>query len=149
MSAIAAGIIAFISMFVPGALLALALLYKKTDFHIIEIAIIGFVFGLVAPASLTWIESFLIGFSHAFAFSLGLFELNALILTIAGLALCYQQGVFKGLNLSGVTRSQYIKQEEAQMGALETDYTKRIEEIRKRLSGFASAKSLIDLHRNE
>ncbi len=149
MGAIAAGIIAFISMFVPGVLLALALLYKRTDFHIIEIAIIGFVFGLIAPASLTWIESFLIGYSHAFAFSLGLFELNALILTIVGVVLCYQQGVFKGFSLSGITRPQYIKQEEAQMGALESDYSKRIEELRKKLSGFAAARSLIELHKGE
>jgi MFS family permease len=94
MGAILIAIIAFVSLFVPGVLLALALL-KKTDLHIFEILTMGFVFGLIFPATLTWIESYAESSIHFFTFSLGLFEINCLILTIIGLILCLQQGVFK------------------------------------------------------
>ena len=146
---IATGLIAFISMFVPGVLLALALLYKKTDFHIFEIVVIGFIFGLVAPASLTWVELFLISYSPIFTFSLGLFEANALILTIIGIILCFWQGVFKDFSLSSLTRKQYIKKEVSEINTLERDYTKRLEEVREKLSSFAPAKELIEAHRRE
>src|SRR5580658_6431028 len=89
---IAAIIIAFFSMFIPGLLLAYALL-RKSELHNFEIIMIGFIFGLIAPATLTWAESYLINYIHAFSFSLWLFELNALALTIIGLMLCYREGV--------------------------------------------------------
>ncbi len=146
---IATSLIAFISMFVPGVLLALALLYKKTDFHIFEIVVIGFIFGLIAPASLTWVESFLISYSPIFTFSLGLFEVNAFILTIAGAMLCFQQGVFKGFRLSGLTRKEYIKKEVSEINTLQKDYAQRLNEVRGKLSSFAAAKELIEAHRKE
>lgn len=96
MSAIAAIIVAFISLFVPGFLLALALL-RKTELHMFEIGVIGFIFGLIGPAVMTWLESYLMNSIHALTFSLPLFEINALVLTIIGLILCLQQGAFKGL----------------------------------------------------
>ena len=68
----------------------------------------GFVFGLIAPATLTWLEAYLINYIHAFTFSLQLFEVNALLLTIIGAALCYRDGVFKDL-------MKFIKKEEAQL----------------------------------
>jgi hypothetical protein len=94
MGAITAILVAFISIFVPGFLLALALL-KKTELHLFEISVIGFIFGLLGPAGMTWIESYFMNSIHAFTFSLGLFEGNAILLTIIGLILCIQQGVFK------------------------------------------------------
>ncbi len=149
MGAIAAGLIAFISMFVPGILLALALLYRKTDLHLFEIVTIGFIFGLIAPASLTWVESFLINYSTSFSFSLGLFEINALVLTIVGLILCYWQGVFKGMNLSGMTRKQFIQNEQVQMSNLEKDTRRSLQEIRGKLSMFADARGIIAAHKSE
>lgn len=90
---IAAIIVAFFSMFIPGLLLAFALL-RKTELHLFEIIIIGFIFGLIAPATMTWGESYLIPYIHAFTFSLGLFEVNALVLTVIGAILCFKEGVF-------------------------------------------------------
>ncbi len=93
---IAAIIVAFFSMFIPGLLLSFALL-RKTELHLFEIVVIGFIFGLIAPATLTWAEAYLMSSIHAFAFSLWLFELNVLVLTIVGAILCYFEGVFKDL----------------------------------------------------
>ncbi len=146
---IATGIVAFLSMFVPGVLLALALLYRKTDFHLFEIVVIGFIFGLIAPASLTWVESFLIHYSTAFAFSLGLFEANAVVLTIIGAALCFQQGVFKGFSLSGLTRNEAIKKEEARISELQKDYASSLGDIRAKLAYFNEAKGIIEAHKRE
>src|SRR5277367_6773250 len=89
---IVAIIIAFFSMFIPGLLLAFALL-RKTELHLFEIITIGFIFGLIAPATLTWAESYLISYIHAFTFSVALFEINVIVLSIIGLILCYMQGV--------------------------------------------------------
>ena len=94
---IAAILIAFLSMFIPGILLA-AVLLKKTELHPFEIVVIGFIFGMIAPATLTWLEAYLDSYIHFFSFSLTLFEINALILTIIGAALSYQQGILKDFN---------------------------------------------------
>lgn len=91
---IATALIAFLSLFIPGVLLAFALL-KKTELHTFEITVIGFIFGLIAVPTLTWLESYLMFQIHFFAFSLTLVMLNALILTIIGALLCWQQGVIK------------------------------------------------------
>ncbi len=85
-------IVAFLSLFVPGVLLSFALL-KKTELHQFEMVFIGLIFGLIAPATMTWMESYLITYIHAFSFSLWLFEANALVLTIIGLALAYREGL--------------------------------------------------------
>jgi asparagine N-glycosylation enzyme membrane subunit Stt3 len=93
---IASIIIAFLSMFVPGVLLALALL-RKTELHIFEIIVIGFIFGLIAPATMTWLESYLISYVHAFSFSLGLFEANAVVLSLIGAAVAYKEGALQDI----------------------------------------------------
>ena len=90
-------LIAFFSMFIPGILLSFALL-RKTELHTFEIVITGFIFGLIAPATITWAESFLIGYSSFFTFSVSLFELNAALLSVIGAILCYKQGVFGDLS---------------------------------------------------
>src|SRR5208283_2529359 len=147
---IATSIVAFISMFVPGVLLALALLYKKTDLHLFEVVVIGFIFGLIAPAGLTWVESFLVNYGlHIFSFSLALFEANALALTILGVILCVWQGVFKDLSFLKLSRNEQIKQEEAQISTMQADYFKMLEEIRSKLSHFEQAKALVLKHRAE
>ena len=80
------GIIAFLTLTIPGELFALALL-KKTKLGLFEISVIGFIFGLVAVPTLTWLESYLMNYIHFFAFSLALVEVNALILSIVGIIL--------------------------------------------------------------
>ncbi len=86
--------IAFLTAIIPGFLLALALL-RQTGLHLMEIIIIGFIFGLVAAPVMTWMESYLISSIHFFSFSLSLYLINTLVLTVIGLALCLWQGAFK------------------------------------------------------
>ena len=149
-SAILAVIIAFFSMFIPGVLFALALL-RKTELHIFEIIVIGFFFGLLAPATLTWIEAYFISSIHAFTFSLGLFETNALVLTIIAAALAYQQGVFQDLKkeYSKRMRTSEAKSEVSQIDAAESEFRGRLTETRRRLKQFESAKVLIAKHIEE
>jgi asparagine N-glycosylation enzyme membrane subunit Stt3 len=87
-------IVAFLSLFLPGVLLSFGLL-RKTELHTFEITVIGLIFGLIAPATMTWLEGYFMGYIHFFTFSLLLFEVNALVLIVIGAALCYQQGVLK------------------------------------------------------
>ena len=86
--------IAFLTTIIPGFLLALALL-RKTGLHLMEIIIIGFIFGLIAAPVMTWMESYLMNSIHFFSFSLGLYLVNTLVLTIIGFILCIWQGAFK------------------------------------------------------
>ncbi|MGC8680055.1 MAG: hypothetical protein ACP5T6_02015 [Candidatus Micrarchaeia archaeon] len=87
-------IIGFLTIFIPGILFAFALL-KNTKLHIVEIGILGFIFGFIALPSLTWLEAYLMNTIHFFTFSLILNYVNFAILTIIGLILCIWQGVFK------------------------------------------------------
>ncbi|MEM3255201.1 MAG: hypothetical protein QXH69_02400, partial [Candidatus Micrarchaeaceae archaeon] len=93
MSILLVGIEAFLAILVPGVLLSFALL-KKTNLHTFEIVAIGFMFGLIFPPVMTWLESYLIPYIHAFSFSAGLYNINVVVLTIIGIVLCFQQGVF-------------------------------------------------------
>ncbi|MDE1857112.1 MAG: hypothetical protein KGH98_03450 [Candidatus Micrarchaeota archaeon] len=104
MSVILSMFIALLTALVPGYLIALALL-KKTELNHFEIIVIGFIFGLVFPAMLTWLESYLMGYVHAFTYSLGLFLANTLLLTIIGIVLCVWQGAFKGLSFTNIFSS--------------------------------------------
>ena len=92
MSAIATFLVAFASIMLPGFFLALALL-RKTKLNMFEITVMGFIFGLIFPPTLTWVESYLIPYVHFFSFSANLFFLNVILLTIIGIVLSFQQGV--------------------------------------------------------
>lgn len=92
MSAIATFLVALASIMFPGFFLALALL-RKTKLNMFEIIVMGFIFGLIFPPALTWVESYLIPYVHFFSFSANLFFLNVILLTILGIALSFQQGV--------------------------------------------------------
>jgi hypothetical protein len=87
-------LVAFLSIFVPGVLLSFALL-KKTELHAFEITVIGIIFGLIGPPTLTWLESYLMNYIHFFTYSLTLFAVNVLLLTVVGAVLCYKEGIFK------------------------------------------------------
>ena len=140
-------IIAFVSMFVPGVLLALALL-KDTKLSMFEIIVIGFIFGLIAPATLTWLESYLIAYVHFFAFSLSLFEINAAILTIIGFLLCMQQGIFKDLKMPSL-KLRFEQDSQLEEIKLEKDFKKRVGMLRARLEDFEAAKEIIKKHSEE
>ncbi len=146
---ILAALIAFITMFVPGELLALALL-KKTKLSFFEISVIGFTFGLMAPTGLTWIESYFMNAVHAFTFSLPLFNANALVLAIVGLALCIQQGVFDGFSgMLGKRRRETIEAEKAELTSLEKEARLTIAQLREELSQYDAARAVISKHQAE
>ena len=86
MSAFVAILTAFVSIMLPGFFLALALL-KKTKLHMFEIAVYGFIFGLIFPPVLTWMESYFMNYIHFFSFSAGLYNVNVIILTLVGILL--------------------------------------------------------------
>ena len=136
-------IVAFLTFFVPGELLSLALL-RKTKLNLFEISVIGFILGMIAPATLTWLESYGISYIHAFAFSLGLFEANAVILSLVGIILCIQQGVFK---VGGfVTRKTFGKEEKERINTDEMVLKTEIRNTREQLRKFESAKIIVESH---
>ncbi len=121
MSFLLAVIIGLISIILPGFFLAFALL-KKTQLHIFEIGVIGFIFGLIFPPTLIWLEAYLIPFSHVFAYSQTLYNADVIILTIIGIVLCIQQGVFKiSMPERSKERTAEIKQEERDISAVERE----------------------------
>jgi len=100
-------IIAFLSAFVPGVLFSLALL-RKTKLSLFEILVIGFIFGLIAAPTLTWLESYLANYIPDLDYSLSLFAANVAVLSIAGLVLCWQQGVFKDVFKSDPLKDLHV-----------------------------------------
>ncbi len=92
MSFILAAIVILLSIIVPGFFLSLALL-KKTKLNMFEIVMIGFIFGMIFPPTLTWLEGYFINYVHAFAFSASLYNINVIVLTVIGIVLCFMQGI--------------------------------------------------------
>ncbi|MEM3227715.1 MAG: hypothetical protein QXK65_02080, partial [Candidatus Micrarchaeaceae archaeon] len=144
-------IIAFVTLTVPGELFALALL-KKTQLKLFEIATIGFIFGLIATPTLTWLESYLISYAHVFSFSLTLFNINALVLTIIAIALCYWQGVFADFGFGRKKPAEINAERKAEINELskeEKAYSAGLQDIRERLRAFKEAESIISKHIEE
>ncbi|MDE1768301.1 MAG: hypothetical protein KGH62_02945, partial [Candidatus Micrarchaeota archaeon] len=129
MSLLLAVLIGALSIILPGYFLALALL-KKTGMPMFEIAIIGFIFGMIFPPSMIWLESYLMNYIHLFSFSANLYDVNVIVLTLIGIALSIQQGAFStgmlsktpfsGIKLDSISIKQNV----------DKDYKKRISEIR-------------------
>ncbi|MDE1874178.1 MAG: hypothetical protein KGI04_03610 [Candidatus Micrarchaeota archaeon] len=141
MSLIVTAIIALLSIILPGFLLALALL-KKTKLNMFEISAIGFMFGLIFPPTLTWLESYLMNYVHIFTFSSALYAANVIILTIAGIALCVQQGV---LDL-GMLKHEPMGKIEKEASAA---YKQRLSELRAKLASLSIDTDLIRKHQSE
>ncbi len=139
--------LAFITMFIPGVLLAYALL-RKTGLHTFEILIIGFIFGLIAPATLTWIDAYLMPYIHFFAFSLPLFEANALIITIVAALICWKEGVFSDFSKYLNAKAKRAV-EERQIKSAEHSESMELSELRSNLRGFEEAQSIIKRHEDE
>ncbi|MEM3556253.1 MAG: hypothetical protein QXF56_06035 [Candidatus Micrarchaeia archaeon] len=78
----------FLSIFVPGFFLALALL-RKTKIPLAEIAFFGFIFGLVFPP----LTLFLLSFFEIF-YSPELVVINIVFVTVVGFLLCVREGAF-------------------------------------------------------
>lgn len=141
---LAAVLIGFLSIMVPGFFLALGLL-KKTKLNIFEIAAIGFIFGLIFPPTMVWVEGYFINSIHAFTFSAGLYNTNVVILTIIGIVLSFWQGAF---DLTGIK----IPSSKKEAGALEeirSDYKERISHLRGQLSNINVDMAIVKAHEKE
>jgi asparagine N-glycosylation enzyme membrane subunit Stt3 len=141
MSLAATVLIAFVSILVPGFFLALALL-KKTKLNLFEITVIGFIFGLIFPPTLTWLESYLMNYIHAFSFSAGLYGANVVVLTLLGVALSFQQGAIS----LDIFKRKTGPQVSAQM---HKDYRERITELRSTIASLKLDLRLIKEHERE
>ncbi len=147
MSLLISLLIGLISIILPGFFLALALL-KKTGMPMFEIAVIGFIFGLIFPPTMIWLESFLIPYIHAFTFSNALYNANVLVLTIIGIILSIQQGAISINSLSSLklgptgTRAQ-IKRD------MEKDYRKRVANIRRTLAELNADMRIVREHERQ
>ncbi len=134
-------LIALISLFVPGILLSFALL-RKTELHTFEIIAIGIIFGLIAPATMTWLEAYLMNYIHFFSYSLALFEINALILAIIGAALCYMQGAFSDFSL-------FANKILSSISSPISSISKDMEPARSKLSQHPRGADIINRHKEE
>lgn len=141
MSLIVTAVIAFLSIIVPGFFLALALL-KKTKLNIFEITTIGFIFGLVFPPALTWVESYFMYYINAFSFSSGLYGANVVLLTIIGIVLSVQQGAID----LGFMKSMSNKQIESEM---KSNYRERLHDLRRKLSALNTDIGIVKQHERE
>jgi asparagine N-glycosylation enzyme membrane subunit Stt3 len=142
MSAILTAFIAFLSIMLPGFFLALALL-RKTKLNMFEITVIGFIFGLIFPPAMTWMESYLMDYIHFFSFSAGLYATNVVILTLAGIALSVQQGAIS---------LDFIKQNAAgpnPSSELQKSYKGRLSELRQKISSLDVDLSMVKKHQRE
>ncbi len=146
MSLILTALIAFVSIIVPGFFLALALL-RKTKLNMFEITVIGFIFGLVFPPTLTWLESYLISYIHAFSFSAQLYMANVVVLTLAGIALSVQQGAIS-LDFSKSNPSAKPKAAAAAFQA-HGDYRERLVELRATIASLNTDMGLVKEHERE
>ncbi len=135
---IAAIIIASITLLLPGELLAFSLL-RRTELLNYEIFAIGIIFGLIFPATMTWAESYLMTYIHAFAFSLMLFEANSAVLTIIGLALAYKDGSLKSFKIFCANLISTVSNPEK---VIKRD----IESVRSRLSAYPRGAEIIREH---
>ena len=143
MSLIIPLIIGVLSIIVPGFFLALALL-KKTKLPMFEIAVIGFIFGLIFPPTMIWLESYLIPISPVFAYSNGLYNVNVIILTMIGITLSFQQGAFESGQFNFISKSNIgIKRE------IEKDYKKRITTLRQAIAELNTDLKLVKDHEKE
>ena len=82
------GIPVFLSIFVPGFLLALALL-RRTKMPLAEIAFFGFIFGLVFPPLTLFLYSF-----FGILYSPELVIINIVVVTVIGFLLCVKENAF-------------------------------------------------------
>ncbi len=141
MSVLLSALIALISIILPGFFLALALL-KKTKLNMIEIGVIGFMFGLIFPPTLTWLESYMMNYVHVFSFSASLYAANVIILTIIGIALCVQQGVID----IGAFASKPTSKIAAEANTL---YKQRLAQLRVKIAELGIEASIVSDHKKE
>ncbi|MCL5430520.1 MAG: hypothetical protein M1504_03525 [Candidatus Marsarchaeota archaeon] len=145
-------IVAFFTIMIPGTLLALALL-RKTGLSLFEILIFGFVFGFIETPMLTWFDSYFMNSIHFFSFSLSLYLINALILTIVGIVLCLWRGAFKGLwgdiVSSGPLKLLFTGGETGIIARERAEFKGKLEEVRHELSRLNAGMDIINSHRKE
>ncbi len=142
---IAALIIGFLSILVPGFFLALALL-RKTKLSIFEITVIGFIFGLIFPPAMVWGEAYLIPYIHAFSFSAALYNANVILLTIIGIILCIWQGSLTKDDLSLKFLSNIKNNSPI---SLRTNNDQKLVELRQKISSLNLDLTIVRMHERE
>ncbi len=147
MSLLAAILIGLITIIVPGFFLALALL-KKTDLPMFAIVCIGFIFGLIFPPTMIWLESYLMPVSSAFSFSTGLYNVNVVILTIIGVAGSFWQGAFS-FNLDDIKSIGSKRTGSSIRRDMERDQRKRLENVRREVSSLSIDTRIVREHQRE
>ncbi len=152
MNFIIAGIIVFFTMFIPGILIAIALL-KGTKLHLFEILVLGFIFGMIAPATLTWIESYAMNYIHALAFSSALFDANALIISLIAALYAYKTGALAEfiarIGLAPKSKQEITKSEITQIKIEQNLAREDIKYVRNKLMNYDKAKKIIQKHQSE
>lgn len=146
MSLLSAILIGFLAIIVPGFFVSLALL-RKTKFGLFEIVVIGFTLGMILPPMAVWLESYLIPYIHAFSFSETLYNVNVIIITLIGIIASAQQGAFNGLlswSIPGLA-----KRPDNTAKAIESDYKKRLSELRSTISRLRVDMKLLKEHEQE
>ncbi len=138
-------IIGALSILVPGFFLSLALL-KKTGMNIVEIFVIGIIFGLLFPPTMIWAEAYLIPYIHAFSFSEGLYNINVIILTIIGIALSWQQGAIDQGSIRRLFSEKHVEEVET---AAKSDYKERIHELRNTALHLGVDLKIVRMHERE
>jgi asparagine N-glycosylation enzyme membrane subunit Stt3 len=141
MSLIVTVLIAFLSIIVPGFSLSFALL-RKTKLNLFEIGVIGFIFGLVFPPTLTWLESYFMNYIHFFSFSVELYLTNVVVLTIIGILISIQQGTIDINAFKGMTSKQIASE-------LQSSYDSRLVDLRRKLSALNVDLSIVRQHQRE
>ncbi|MDE1825170.1 MAG: hypothetical protein KGH61_00605 [Candidatus Micrarchaeota archaeon] len=140
-------LIALLSIILPGFFLSLALL-KKTKLGMFEIIAIGFVFGLIFPSTMIWLESYLINWSTAFAFSIHLYLTNVAILTIIGIVLCFWQGVFSTFSTEAIKPFLGISTSQTPDSAGKR-HKERLFDLRQKINALKLDKSIVSKHSEE
>ncbi len=138
-------VIGILSIIAPGFFLALALL-KKTGMSIVEIALIGIIFGMLFPPAMIWAEAYLIPYAHAFSFSAALYNVNVIILTIIGIVLSIWQGAIDSKMFKGLFSQKSSTEAEAEMSA---DYRSRLKDLRGTASRLSSDLKIVKMHEKE
>ncbi len=137
-------IIGILAVVVPGFFLALALL-KRTGMHLIEIFLIGIMFGIIFPPAMIWMEAYLIPYIHALSFSAGLYDFNVIILTLIGLLLSYREGA-----LTTDLIPSFLRGGKASTAAnITADYKQRISGLRSKISRLSIDMQIIREHERE
>lgn len=145
MSLLVAILLGFFSIMLPGFFVALALL-RKTTLNMFEIVVIGFILGLILPATAVWLEAYAISYIPFFSFSETLYNINVVAITLVGIALCFWQGA---LDFGSLGSMVGMKPSMPQFKQASGDYRKRVAEQRATIASLNLDVKMVKEHEAE